>query len=162
SFHLSDIPDAARDFVEPLVEHRWPDYDVIFPGAARRIDLEYATFGSARLHAAVTAAFASAPGCQLFLGVAAERWDAGSVTLEDGRRLQARAVIVARGPERLADTSRSGFLKFYGLELRLTRPSGLARPIVMDATCAQTDGFRFFYFLPFAADFVLVEDNYFS
>ncbi len=52
--------------------------------------------------------------------------------------------------------------KFVGLELDLENDHGLSGPIVMDATVAQHDGYRFVYTLPFGPRRVLVEDTYFS
>ena len=52
-----------------------------------------------------------------------------------------------------------GYQRFLGLELRLTAPHGLTAPLLMDATVAQEDGYRFIYVLPFGPDVVLVEDT---
>jgi lycopene beta-cyclase len=57
---------------------------------------------------------------------------------------------------------RGGWQKFAGQMLHLSAPHGLARPLVMDATVAQHDGYRFVYALPFAADEVFVEDTYYA
>ena len=38
----------------------------------------------------------------------------------------------------------------------------LERPVIMDATVPQVDGYRFVYTLPFAATRLLVEDTYYS
>jgi len=83
------------------------------------------------------------------------------VRLEDGRELTASVVVDARGPA-AAQTGGAGFQKFLGLELALSRPAALPRPLIMDATVAQDDGFRFVYVLPLAPDRLLVEDTYFS
>jgi lycopene beta-cyclase len=55
-----------------------------------------------------------------------------------------------------------GWQKFVGQELRLSRPHAFERPMLMDATVPQRDGFRFLYVLPLAPERVLVEDTYFS
>jgi hypothetical protein len=34
-FHAADVPAAWQSVVEPLVEVRWPDYEVRFPGVRR-------------------------------------------------------------------------------------------------------------------------------
>jgi lycopene beta-cyclase len=70
-------------------------------------------------------------------------------------------VIDARGPGAEA-TDRSGYQKFVGLELGLDQPHGLDRPILMDATVEQIDGYRFFYALPLGPTRVLLEDTVFS
>jgi lycopene beta-cyclase len=70
-------------------------------------------------------------------------------------------VIDARGPDERSATT-CGWQKFLGQELVLAAPHGLDRPILMDATVEQLDGFRFCYVLPIGPDRVLVEDTYFS
>jgi lycopene beta-cyclase len=97
-------------------------------------------------------------GEDAWLGVEASKIEADSVRLSDGRRLTAPLVIDARGPRR----SRSlalGWQKFLGQEVRLAAPHGLTRPIIMDATVAQLDGYRFLYVLPFGPDTMLIEDT---
>jgi lycopene beta-cyclase len=86
---------------------------------------------------------------------------ATDVALRDGRTLRGKLVIDARGPSRTAFTP-CGYQKFVGLELALAKPHTRARPMLMDARVAQTDGFRFFYVLPLSERRVLVEDTYFS
>jgi len=85
------------------------------------------------------------------------------VVLDDGVRLTGSLVIDARGPAAAEPGAlRCGFQKFLGLELELAEDHGLSRPILMDATVAQIDGFRFFYVLPFDRRRVLVEETFFS
>jgi lycopene beta-cyclase len=76
------------------------------------------------------------------------------------REVRATTVIDARGPDRAGGSG--GYQKFVGLELVLAQPHGLDAPILMDATVAQLDGFRFLYVLPLAPDRLLVEDTCFS
>jgi lycopene beta-cyclase len=72
-------------------------------------------------------------------------------------------VIDARGPGAYPLRAvRAGYQKFVGLEVRLQRPVDRSIPMLMDANVPQTDGFRFFYVLPYAPDRVLIEDTYFS
>jgi lycopene beta-cyclase len=82
-------------------------------------------------------------------------------TLTRDVTLHGTTVIDARGPEHGAPSA-CGWQKFLGQELQLAAPHGLERPILMDATVAQADGFRFFYVLPLAPDRLLVEDTRFS
>jgi lycopene beta-cyclase len=70
-------------------------------------------------------------------------------------------VIDARGNPGLPAMA-GGWQKFAGRMLRTRQPHGLTRPVVMDATVEQIDGYRFVYCLPFAADRVFVEDTYYS
>ena len=61
SFHEGDVGAAALAWLEPLVEHRWPSYDVRFPGLRRRLEIGYSSLTSPRLDAVVRGALASAP-----------------------------------------------------------------------------------------------------
>jgi lycopene beta-cyclase len=162
SFHDGDVPARAMSWLEPLVAHRWAAHDVVFPGLRRTIAQGYATIPSARLEGVVRAALGSSAGSEVFTGTTVATVGPRSVTLADGRLLEARLVVDARGPEARALEKGAGYQKFLGLELAVERPLGIARPCLMDATVPQTDGFRFVYTLPLAADRVLVEDTYFS
>lgn len=160
-FHGGDVAPEDEPWLEPLVVRRWPAYDVVFPDLRRTIDLRYSAVTSERLDDVVGRTVRESSGGAVLAGTAATRLAAGEVELADGRRLRAPVVVDARGPEP-GDPGGCGFQKFVGLELRLAAPSGLARPLVMDATVPQRDGFRFHYALPFAPDRVLLEDTYFS
>jgi len=104
---------------------------------------------------------AAAPNAELLLGEVAVEIDEHHVELFSGRTLAGRVVIDARGPS--ADgLDGAGYQKFVGLELQLEGPHHIDRPLLMDATVPQLDGFRFVYVLPLAADRLLVEDTYFS
>ena len=83
------------------------------------------------------------------------------MTLADQTRIEARAVIDGRGQRRSAHLD-LGFQKFLGQEWEFERPHGVARPVVMDATVPQSDGYRFVYVLPFSETRLLVEDTYYA
>jgi lycopene beta-cyclase len=160
SFHEGDVPEEAREWVAPLVSHRWPAYDVRFPGLERTLPHAYASIPSERLDAVVRERL-DTPGCAVLTGAAAVEVGAHAVRLADGRVLGGTLVVDARGPAG-AETRSAGFQKFVGVELRLGRPVAPARPVVMDATVPQEDGLRFVYALPLEPERVLVEDTYFS
>lgn len=164
--HAEDVPAAARDWVDPLVAHSWSGYDVLFPGHKRTLGGRYAAVTSERLHAELTRALSASAGSRAFLGRSAKQLGATEVELDGGQRLSAPVVIDARGPGGCTSdgvpVDGAGFQKFLGLELRLAGAHGLQRPMLMDATVEQTDGFRFMYVLPFDAHTLLVEDTTFS
>lgn len=159
-FHQGDVPDTEAEWIEPLVVTRWREWEVRFPNFARTFALDYAAITSQRLHEIVTRAIDASAGSAILFGRAAHTIAAREVHLDDGRTLHAPLVIDARGPEPLAHAA--GQQKFFGLELELSVPSGIERPIVMDATVPQHDGLRFFYVLPFTPTRVLVEETFFS
>lgn len=158
SFFASDLPDGGEALVEPLVAARWTGYTVRFPGLDRQLSSPYRSATGAKLDAAVRAAL---PADRIVTGVEVVQTDASGVTLAEGRRFPAQAVIDARGSHGLAHMQ-GGWQKFLGRTLRLSAPHGLTQPIVMDATVEQLDGYRFVYCLPFSETEVFVEDTYYS
>lgn len=159
-YHGTDVDQVSRDWLEPLVSHRWPGYRVIFPNLERSIDGEYSAVTSEGLHAAVSQAFSEAPGCRLALGTGAIAVTATEAVLSSGESLEGNVVVDARGlPEETG--VRAGYQKFLGLEVELEAVHGLDRPILMDARVEQSAGFRFFYVLPLTTTRLLIEDTYF-
>lgn len=167
-FHAGDISDELAPWIEPLVTTRWPGYDVAFPAHDRRLDSAYACVTSERLAACVGRAL-DVPGSRLLLDttvldVASDHVmvrSSGAQDVAPVRRIDATVVIDARGPD-AGPRSACGWQKFVGQEIVLDQPHGLDRPMLMDATVPQLDGFRFVYVLPLAPDRLLVEDTYFS
>lgn len=157
SHFASDVDQSAGWLVEPLIAHRWPAYDVAFPAHARTLEAPYRSITSERF-AAVLAARIPAR-CFVSARVTAAR--PGRVELADGRVIAASAVIDARGPGD-AGTLDLGWQKFVGQTLHTARPHGVTRPMVMDATVAQLDGYRFVYLLPLGEREIFVEDTYYS
>jgi lycopene beta-cyclase len=157
SFFSSDVTDDDRWLAAPLVSYGWRGYDVAFPAHRRTLNAGYYSIESERFAQVVGDALA--PGqliAQKAIGVGA-----GAVVLANGDRVEARGVIDARGA---ADMSMLdlGWQKFVGRELVLTKPHGVERPTVMDATVEQIDGYRFVYCLPFGEKRMFVEDTYYS
>lgn len=162
-FHADDVPAAAAAWFAPLVAHRWDGYDVAFPTRQRTLTSPYAAISSARFDAVVRAALAAAPNARLIFDAEVDEVAPGRVRYRVGgatHTLTATTVVDARGPQ--ATAVDAGWQKFVGHELALDRPHGLARPMLMDATVAQDDGFRFFYVLPLGRDRLLIEDTRFS
>lgn len=164
-FHDADVDAAAALWIAPLVVARWDGYDVAFADHRRTLSSGYACVSSERLAACVARAL-DVPGSTLLTRTTAVAVHADHATVRnpDGtvRELRARVVIAARGPDGADVEAGTGWQKFVGQELVLDEPHGLARPMLMDATVRQDDGFRFFYLLPFAPDRVLVEDTRFA
>jgi lycopene beta-cyclase len=162
SLHAEDVPDAARPFIEELIVARFDSYDVLFPSFSRTIGQSYSVISSTQFAKVVEDRLRRAPACELLLNTVVSSVEANGVQIRDGRVLRAGLVIDARGPGSVRPPQQTGYQKFLGRELRMRRPHGLTRPILMDATVPQLDGFRFFYVLPLADDCLLVEDTSFS
>lgn len=158
SFFGSDVAEADRPLVAPLVCHAWPEYEVAFPGHSRTIRQPYYSITSERLDAVARRQLGEDA---LMTGRKALGLSPTAVVLADGERVEAIGVIDARGAGDLS-TLDVGWQKFVGRELRVPERHHLDRPIVMDATVAQFDGYRFVYVLPFDEKTVFVEDTYYS
>ncbi|MBB4857270.1 lycopene beta-cyclase [Novosphingobium chloroacetimidivorans] len=157
SYFASDLGDGA-ELLEPLVAARWDGYFVRFPRRQRALRTAYRSVTSERLDAVLRSTL---PAEALLTGAMVTEVTRNAVTLADGRIFSAHAVIDARGAAGLPHMA-GGWQKFAGQMLRLKVPHGLTHPIVMDASVAQADGYRFVYALPFTSDAVFVEDTYYS
>jgi len=158
SFFATDLSPDGEALIAPLVDATWTGYDVHFPAYARTLMTPYRATTSHRLDRALRQAL---PADAIVTGVQVTDCTATTVTLGDGRNFTAGAVIDARGTHDLSSLT-GGWQKFLGQRLKLARPHQLKRPIVMDATVEQVDGYRFVYCLPFARDEVFVEDTYYA
>ncbi len=158
SFFGSDVAQADRSIVAPLVVHAWRGYDVAFPAHQRTIDATYYSIESTRLDREVRRVL---PAHALMLGRKVSGASATAVVLADGDRIEATGVIDARGPGDLSLLDLA-WQKFLGRGLALAVPHDSPRPMVMDATIPQIDGYRFVYCLPFSAERMFVEDTYYS
>ena len=158
SFFASDVTPEHRWIVAPLISYGWKGYDVAFPGHNRTLDASYYSIESDRLDTVVRAEL---PAGALMLNRKVLSVSPTAVVLTDGDRVQARGVIDCRG---MGDPGvlDLGWQKFLGREFSLAEPHDMTRPIVMDATVPQLDGYRFVYCLPFAATRMFVEDTYYS
>lgn len=157
SFHGGDLEPAQLEWVRPLVTHAWDAQTVRFPDYERRLRTPYYSITSGRLHAAVAAAL----GARARLNCNIDEVAPESVRLASGELVAGALVIDGRGapPIRGFDLA---WQKFLGMEVDLARPHGLDAPVLMDATVAQLDGYRFVYVLPLAPRRLLIEDTYYS
>ena len=158
SFFDPDVAPEHRPLIDPMVAQSWPGYYVAFPGHSRKFKTGYNSIRSELLDAHVRAVLGPEryrTGCKI---VAVRD---NELVLNGGEKIRADGAIDARGAANLSLLD-LGWQKFVGREYRTQRPHGLDRPVVMDATVNQADGYRFVYSLPFADDRLLIEDTYYS
>ena len=158
SFFASDVADTDRWIIAPLISYGWKSYDIAFPAHARTLNNGYYSIESERMDTLVRAAL---PDGALMLRRKVAGASPTAVVFDNGDRLEAGGVIDARGPGDLSLLD-VGWQKFLGREFRLSEPHDDPRPMVMDATVPQIDGYRFVYCLPFSATRMFVEDTYYS
>ncbi len=160
SFFDTDVAPEDKALVAPLISAGWSGYDVRFPGRERTLDHRYFSIESDRFDAHLRATLP--PGAVVTNAVAVAVTP-GHATFAGGKRVDARAVIDARGLGRAdADALHCGWQTFLGLHLELEDAHGLTRPIVMDADVKQRDGYRFVYVLPLSPTSLFVEDTYYA
>jgi len=157
SFFSNDIEPAHRWLIEPFVSASWNGYEVRFPRHRRELGIQYVSIRSERFDQVLRGALRKEAVVQ---GRSTHVRHDG-VAFENGQLVRAGGVIDARGPGQLRYLD-GGWQKFLGQELRLAAPHCVTQPIIMDATVAQDDGYRFVYVLPFARDRLFVEDTYYS
>ena len=157
SFHTTDMHPAALRLVQPLIIKSWASQEVRFPGNHRILGTGYNSVSSARLHDVMTARLA--PSLRLNADVKSVASD--GVELTDGTHYEAPCIIDSRGITE-SQAWNLGFQKFLGLEVELEEPCQQERPIIMDGTIPQVDGYRFMYTLPLSDRVLLIEDTYYS
>tara|TARA_R110000824_G_scaffold62878_2_gene166118 strand:+ start:837 stop:2009 length:1173 start_codon:yes stop_codon:yes gene_type:complete len=158
SFFESDVEPEHRWLLDPLISRQWDSYDVHFPQYSRSLSNGYFSIESANLDRELRKRL---PSGALKTGQKVESVKKQRVGLADGSEIAARAVLDARGGGDVSALD-IGWQKFCGRMLRLKAPHGLERPVIMDATVEQIDGFRFLYCLPFSDTEIFVEDTYYA
>lgn len=158
SFFDSDVEAGHRWLVDPLISRRWDSYDVHFPKYSRNLSNGYNSIESENLDRELRKRL---PADALKTRQKVTKVQPGRLQLADGTEIDAQAVLDVRGGEDISALE-TGWQKFCGQMLRLKEPHGLDRPVIMDATVEQIDGYRFVYCLPFSDREVFVEDTYYA
>jgi len=158
SFHSADLDPEQVAWLKPFVKKSWPRVTVRFPDFERTLEGAYHSISSDRFDTLIRARL----GQSVLVSCPVRDVEQDQVVLKDGTRLEASCVIDARGWLPISDNAQSAYQKFTGWDVRLTDHHGLKHPILMDATCPQSDGYRFFYLLPWDNRRVLVEDTRYS
>lgn len=157
SFHTPDTNVATQRLLQPLIIKSWSSQEVFFPGNHRILQTGYHSVSSARLHDVMTARL----GSSLRFNAEVTSVASDGVELADGTHFEAACVIDSRGISN-STAWELGFQKFLGLEVELEEPCEQERPIIMDGTIPQVDGYRFMYTLPLSERVLLIEDTYYS
>ena len=156
SFHGSDLG-SELGVIRTLISREWDGYDVRFRSFDRTFNGAYASIRPRDLQSALGEAL----GGDLHFGAKVATVGEHEITLADGRRFGARAVLDGRGLAPVAG-AKIAYQKFVGAHLTLEHPHGLTRPVLMDATVQQESGYRFVYVLPWGEREALVEDTRYS
>ncbi|WP_410217251.1 lycopene beta-cyclase CrtY [Paracoccus sp. (in: a-proteobacteria)] len=156
SCHDTDLAPHWLDRLVPIRKGNWPDQEVRFPQFSRRLRAGYGSIDGPGL-----AGLVRQTGAEIRWSSTIRDLDGAGVTLQDGTHIAASCVIDGRGAKPSPHLA-VGFQKFVGIEIETDSPHGVRRPLIMDATVPQQDGYRFIYLLPFSPTRILIEDTRYS
>ena len=158
TFFEDDLDDDERSLVEPLIERSWPGYYVAFPGHSRKLKAGLSLIRSDALDRVVRETLRPD---QYRLGTKAVAVRDKELVLLGGERIKAAGAIDARGAANLSMLE-LGWQKRFGRDYALEAPHRLDRPVLMDATVEQSDGYSFMRCLPLSETRMIVEDCHYS
>ncbi len=165
SWFESDLDEAGTALLGEFELNRWnAGYEIAFPRYARKLDTGYRSLSSDEFHRRLVEVM---PTDTVRLDTRVADLDADGVTLADGTRIDARAVIDCR-TFKPSDKLAGGWQVFLGQHIKCEEPHGLTRPVIMDARVDQLaphgngSAYRFVYVLPLTEDEVFVEDTYYA
>jgi lycopene beta-cyclase len=144
--------------LDSIAPQHWQGYYVAFPSHSRKFKGGINIVRSAALDAAVRETLRPD---QYRLGTKVVAVRDNELVLLGGEKIKADAAIDARGAANLSMLE-TGWRKYFGREYRFADPHGVDRPVMMDATVEQADGYRFVQCLPFSETVMLVEEVYYS
>ncbi|WP_297508060.1 lycopene beta-cyclase CrtY [uncultured Caulobacter sp.] len=139
----TDLAPGLAAWLRPLVTHRWSGWEAGPAGAERYFETPCFALTGERL----SQALATALGANLWLGVEVTEIAPHQVTLADGRRIAAAAVIDGRGPR----NTRSLALRWrvsLAQAVTLDAAHGLSCPVLVDAVEAGDPACPAFTVLP--------------
>jgi lycopene beta-cyclase len=158
SFYDDELDGDDGSALGPLVPQHWQGYYVAFPGQSRKFKGGFNTIRSAALDAAVRETLRPD---QYRLGTKVVAVRDNELVLLGGEKIKADAAIDARGAANLSMLE-LGWRKYLGREYVFPEPHKVDRPVVMDATVEQADGYRFLRCLPFSETRMLIEEVHYS
>lgn len=165
SWFESDLTPAGKELLAPFPQVKWTSgYHVAFPGYKRKMHANYCSLSSKDFDKTLRETL---PLETQSLGTRVKNFDSSSVTLADGERLEAGAVIDCRNII-ASKHLEGGWQIFVGRHFKYKKPHGIKNPIIMDASVTQhapsgnRSAYRFMYVLPLADDELFFEDTYYD
>ena len=157
-FQEDELDEQGLALISPLISHRWPGYYVAFPGQSRKFKSALAAVRTADVDRAVRETLRPD---QYRLGTKAVAVREDELILLGGEKLKADGAIDARGAANLSMLD-LGWRKSMAREYLFAQPHQVDRPVLIDATVDQHDGYRFMQCIPFTELRMRIEDCYFS
>lgn len=157
-FFEDEVDEDGWALIEPLVSHRWPGYYVAFPGQSRKFKAPIAAIRSSDVDRLVRDALRPD---QYRLGTKAVAVRDSELVLLGAERIKADGAIDSRGAANLSMLE-LGWRKSVARDYVFSEPHQVDRPVLIDATIEQHDGFRFMQCIPSSETRMRVTDCYFS
>jgi lycopene beta-cyclase len=154
SFIDSDVGEAEKALLQPLVTYGWREFAMVFPRYKRALPQPFYSIRSDQFDKTLRAAM---PAESILAGRRATAVTPDRVVLEDGTMIAAHGVIDARGPADLSLLDLH-WRKFVGYELLLDGPHSVRRATLIDAAADPADGFQYMTMLPLENDRLFIED----
>ena len=162
NFYESDLSEDALEWVKELGPKSWDRTTVQFPRIEKTTEGRFYALRSKDLQKHVIDTLGA--DCVIF-NAEADRLTENQVVViakPNAGTYDAELVLDARGFAGPAAPRVNGYHKFVAYDLTTTEPHGLQTPIIMDATCPQLDGFRFYTLLPWDEKKLLVQETFYS
>ena len=165
TFHESDLPNDAMEWIRPLLLKTWERSTVRFPKIEKTTEGRFHLIRSEELRAVVT------DRVEVVLSAPVARATESQAILENGDTYNADLVLDARGlvnkpstaiPAAAVAVGVNGYHKYIGYDLTLGETHGLTAPVLIDATCPQLDGFRYYSLLPLNDKTLYAQETYYS
>lgn len=157
-FFEDEVDEAHRWLIEPLIAQSWPGFYVAFPERSRKLKAPMACIRSDAVDSGVREALRPD---QYRLGTKAVAVRENELVLLGGERIKATGAIDARGAANLSMLE-LGWQKSFAREYVFAEPHKLDRPVLIDATVEQGDGFSFMRCLPLSEREMRIEDRHYS
>lgn len=173
TFHESDLPPDAMEWIRPLLMKTWERSTVRFPKIEKTTEGRFHLIRSEDLHRVVKDRL----GDGVILKARVDRATESQAVLENGDVYNAELVLDARGLVNKINLTGgvssasagapvapgvNGYHKSIGYDLVLTETHGLTAPVLIDATCPQLDGFRYYSLLPLNDKTLYAQETYYS
>jgi lycopene beta-cyclase len=158
SFRESDLTSEMFSWVGPLISKSWDETEIKFPRFKRILKGRYHAIRSEDFHTKISEKL----GGKIRLHSKVVQMTDSKVFIEGGKTITGTCVIDARGLDTLAQPMLNGFRKFIGYDLILAERHTLARPLLIDASVPQLDGFRYFSAAPWDEKRVRIEEVFYS
>jgi len=161
----SDVPSSLLAFSNSLPWIGWDRHIVQFPDHKKELLIGYQSLKETNLNKALLAS----SNIEIKFNSLALKQNAKNEFLQEltiethglAQTLRSKNILWCTGwPNQISE--KVGYQKFVGLEISTSLPHGIRYPIIMDACVEQTDGYRFFYVLPFSETELFIEDTYYS